>query len=269
MDLNRTLDLVAHPVPATRNSRAHYDDVPTLGDRLRAARYARNLTQQDLAGDTFSKSYISAIERGKMTPSIQALRLLATRLDVTLASLLGEDSRPQSDTDTPAEEILTERLDEAETLLYQGDPTAALAHLGNEEAGSEVRLQNPARWEWLRGWALLQLDQEEEAMVLIQHGLQEAETSQAPCALGHFAFTLATAQAAKQDLEAAEHGFQTALRCAEEAADPTLLSLTQEHYAALLAAQGRYQHAYRVLQAAMSAAPGRGSLYQGRSTGSA
>ena len=70
---------------------------------------------------------------------------------------------------------------------------------------------------------------------------------------GGLAFTLAVVQAVRQDHEAAEQGFQTALRCAEEAADPTLLSLAQEHYAALLAARGRYQDAYRLLHAAKAA----------------
>jgi transcriptional regulator with XRE-family HTH domain len=256
MVLERKVDPVARPEPATGNTRAHRDEapittqMPALGERLRAARYALNLTQQELAGTTFSKSYISAIERGRMMPSIPALRLLATRLEVPLAALLGEDAPPQGGTDTPAEEVLAGRLGEAETLLHQGDPSAALERLGSDEVGARLRQQNTAHWDWLRGWALLQLGQEAEALTLLQQGLQEAEKNQAPCPLGHFAFTLATVQAAKQDHGAAEHGFQTALRSAEAAADPTLLSLAQEHYAALLAAQGRYQHAYDLLHAA-------------------
>ncbi len=192
---------------------------------------------------------ISAIERGKMMPSIAALRLLATRLDVSLASLLGEPDLPQQGADAPAEDLLTQRLDKAEALLYQGDPASALELLGTQETGDEPHQQNPARWKWLRGWALLQAQQEQEAIALLEQGLQEAEVSQALCALGHFAFTLATAQAARHQHEAAERGFQTALRCAEEAGDQMLLASAQEHYAALLAVQGRYQHAYNLLHA--------------------
>ena len=226
--------------------------LPTLGERLRAARYTRNLTQQDLADGTFSKSYISAIERGKMMPSIAALRLLATRLDTSLASLLGEPDLPQQGADAPAEDHLTQRLDKAEALLYQGDPASALELLGTQETGGELRQQNPARWKWLCAWALLQVQQEQEAIALLEQGLQEAEASQATCALGHFAFTLATAQAARQQDEAAEQYFQTALRCAADTDDQALLDSVQEQYAALLAAQGRYQHAYDLLYASMA-----------------
>src|SRR5215475_14462864 len=62
----------------------------TLGNRVRTARIAANKTQQQLAGDTYSKSYISAVEHGKMTPSVQALSVLAERLGLPVAYFLGE-----------------------------------------------------------------------------------------------------------------------------------------------------------------------------------
>src|SRR5215475_11402338 len=61
-----------------------------LAGRLRAARLAAHLTQQELAGERFSKSYVSAIERGKMVPSLQALSYLAEKLEVSLSHILGE-----------------------------------------------------------------------------------------------------------------------------------------------------------------------------------
>ncbi len=223
----------------------------TLGKRLRAARYARNLTQEALAGATFSKSYISAVERDKLMPSVPALRLLAERLAVPLAFLLGEHTLALHI--PPEEDALAQRLDAAEALLYQGRPTAALERLGQEDTGAAVRQQNPARWDWLLGWALLQQHQEAEALALLQQGLEVAVASQAPCAVGHFAFTLATAQAGRH-AEAAEHGFQTALRCAAEIGDHRLLSGVEEQYGALLAAQGRYRDAYLHQRAALVAA---------------
>ena len=42
---------------------------PGLGDRLRQLRVSAGLTQTDLAGDRFSKEYISQIERGKTRPT--------------------------------------------------------------------------------------------------------------------------------------------------------------------------------------------------------
>jgi HTH-type transcriptional regulator, quorum sensing regulator NprR len=63
---------------------------------------AARLTQQEVAGGHFSKSYISAIERGKMTPSVPALEYLAGRLQVPLAYLLGETELNQSASPAPS-----------------------------------------------------------------------------------------------------------------------------------------------------------------------
>ena len=62
-----------------------------IGERVRAARIAAHLTQRQLAGETYSNSYISVVEHGKLTPSLPALERLAGRLGVSHAFLLGED----------------------------------------------------------------------------------------------------------------------------------------------------------------------------------
>jgi len=68
----RTLTTVAPP------QRAHSG----LGTRLRQLRVAAGLTQSDLAGDRFSKEYVSQIERGKTRPTPQTLSWIAERLGV-------------------------------------------------------------------------------------------------------------------------------------------------------------------------------------------
>jgi tetratricopeptide (TPR) repeat protein len=60
-----------------------------LGQRLRRARLARNLTQGEVAKNQFSVSYVSAVERGQIRPSLGALERLAERLQVPLTDLLG------------------------------------------------------------------------------------------------------------------------------------------------------------------------------------
>src|SRR5215470_12521503 len=60
-----------------------------LGQRLRRARLARNLTQGEVAKNLFSVSYVSAVERGQIRPSLGALERLAERLQVPLTDLLG------------------------------------------------------------------------------------------------------------------------------------------------------------------------------------
>jgi transcriptional regulator with XRE-family HTH domain len=63
-----------------------------LGQRIRQLRTHRSMTQEELAGGDYSKSYISAIEQGKTRPSLQALQRLASRLGVSPGSLLEPDT---------------------------------------------------------------------------------------------------------------------------------------------------------------------------------
>src|SRR3989440_1339164 len=51
-----------------------------LGERLRQLRVAAGLTQTDLAGERFSKEYVSQIERGKTRPTRDTIEWLAQRL---------------------------------------------------------------------------------------------------------------------------------------------------------------------------------------------
>ena len=53
-----------------------------IGQTIRRIRLSQGLTQSDLAGDDFSKSYISQLERGSVVPSLRALDVLAGRLGV-------------------------------------------------------------------------------------------------------------------------------------------------------------------------------------------
>ena len=53
-----------------------------LGDRLRSLRLAAGLTQTELAGERFSKEYVSQIERGKTRPTPETIDWLAERLGV-------------------------------------------------------------------------------------------------------------------------------------------------------------------------------------------
>jgi transcriptional regulator with XRE-family HTH domain len=127
--------------PASFTSTPSPREAPYLiGARVRAARITAHLTQQELAGPTFSKSYISAVERGKMTPSLQALRILTSRLGVSLASVLGEghllpEHAASADAVSAAEQLA--RLSEAEHLLQQGRYEEALPLF--EQAGQQVR----------------------------------------------------------------------------------------------------------------------------------
>jgi transcriptional regulator with XRE-family HTH domain len=59
-----------------------------VGARLREVRKAKKLTQSQLAGEDFSVSYISAIERGQIHPSLRALEIFAQRLGLSSKELI-------------------------------------------------------------------------------------------------------------------------------------------------------------------------------------
>src|SRR3990172_13379071 len=71
-----------------------------LGERVRALRVSAGLTQTELAGERFSKEYISQIERGKTRPTDSTIAWLAKRLggDAALLSSGGSSGGgPQSE----------------------------------------------------------------------------------------------------------------------------------------------------------------------------
>jgi tetratricopeptide (TPR) repeat protein len=89
-----------------------------LGERLRQLRVAAGMTQTDLAGDHFSKEYVSQIERGKTRPTAETIRWLAERLGVDagfLANGVSADERGRVDAALARADALLEarRNDEA------------------------------------------------------------------------------------------------------------------------------------------------------------
>jgi transcriptional regulator with XRE-family HTH domain/Tfp pilus assembly protein PilF len=58
-----------------------------LGTRMRQLRVSAGLTQSELAGDRFSKEYVSQIERGKTRPTEETLSWIAERLNVDVSYL--------------------------------------------------------------------------------------------------------------------------------------------------------------------------------------
>ncbi len=61
-----------------------------IGSRLKQARLASAQTQSALAGDRYTKAYISALEHGIAKPSMAALNYLAPRLGTTPSALLAD-----------------------------------------------------------------------------------------------------------------------------------------------------------------------------------
>ena len=63
---------------------------PGLGERVRAARRERGMSQAQLAGEELTKGFISQVESGLVRPSVRSLQLIATRLGKSLDYFLGD-----------------------------------------------------------------------------------------------------------------------------------------------------------------------------------
>jgi tetratricopeptide (TPR) repeat protein len=83
-----------------------------LGERVRALRVSAGLTQTELAGERFSKEYISQIERGKTRPTDSTIAWLADRLGVD-AALLSSGVSTEKRTKVEAMLARAEALSEA------------------------------------------------------------------------------------------------------------------------------------------------------------
>ena len=90
-----------------------------LGERLRTLRVNAGLTQTDLAGERFSKEYVSQIERGKTRPTQETIEWLAQRLGVDpgfLASGVSADERGRIETALARAEALSENHEYEDSL---------------------------------------------------------------------------------------------------------------------------------------------------------
>jgi transcriptional regulator with XRE-family HTH domain len=81
-------------VTSASAARTGRPDYPEMGERLREARRARNLSLRTLAERLgVSPSLISQIETGRANPSVSTLYAIAAELDVSLDELLFNDRR--------------------------------------------------------------------------------------------------------------------------------------------------------------------------------
>ncbi len=153
-----------------------------LGQRLRRARLARNMTQSEVAQKQFSVSYISAVERGQIRPSLGALEKLAERLEVPLADLVRVEEPVILPSMTSGERVeasnerdeIEQRLREALVLTRQGNADAAVEALSRMNMKS-LNQREQAQWHWYAAIAHLELGRPDEARREIQEAMPLAE----------------------------------------------------------------------------------------------
>jgi tetratricopeptide (TPR) repeat protein len=114
---------------ASRTARRTSTEGVRLGERLRQLRVAAGLTQTELAGDRFSKEYVSQIERGKTRPTQGTIEWLADRLGVDagfLANGVATDERTRLEGALSRAEALYEAQEDEEAAAAF-EPLAAAA----------------------------------------------------------------------------------------------------------------------------------------------
>src|SRR6184192_2922869 len=107
-----------------------------LGERLRQLRVAAGMTQTDLAGNRFSKEYVSQIERGKTRPTRETIDWIAERLGVDsgfLANGVSADERGRVDAALARAEALLEARRNEEALEQFESVRAAVLATGMPE----------------------------------------------------------------------------------------------------------------------------------------
>ncbi|WP_342377289.1 helix-turn-helix transcriptional regulator [Bacillus thuringiensis] len=90
----------------------------TLGEKIKALRKEKKLTQTELAGSELTKSMLSQIENGKATPSMKTLQYIAEKLGCETSFLLEEDDDEIVELIQKMERLIKNKCDEVyETLL--------------------------------------------------------------------------------------------------------------------------------------------------------
>jgi len=180
----------------------------SIGSKLKEARVARGLTQQQLAEGVASKGFVSLVERNLLNPSLPKLRLLADRLGRPLAYFVQD--APDQDVDYLRKT--------AELAIRAQEPDRALKVV-KEAAGLPMTANERADLERLRGIALLALGRRAKALASL-YGAAELAPPDDPelnariftelgAALGageRFSASLETNLRALQWLDRSKHG---------------------------------------------------------------
>ncbi len=153
-----------------------------VGTNIREVRTRLGLTQAQLAAPEFSISYISAIERGKIRPSLKALSILAKRLDVPLTFLLEGSPAGAAEARavgySPADSGPDQRIDvelvQANVLIYQHafkEAEQLLAPIQPER----ITTDQAYRLFLLRGQIHLGVNEFQEAVVDLRAAVSQGE----------------------------------------------------------------------------------------------
>ncbi len=154
-----------------------------VGTNIREVRTKLGMTQAQLAAPEFSISYISAIERGKICPSLKALSILARRLDVPLTFLLegspagAAEARAvgYSPADAGPDQKVDVDLMQASVLIQQDELEEANQLIAPIQA-ERITTDQVCRLFLLRGQIHLAAGEYQEAVVDLRSAVSQGET---------------------------------------------------------------------------------------------
>jgi tetratricopeptide (TPR) repeat protein len=187
-----------------------------LGERVRTLRVSAGLTQTQLAGERFSKEYISQIERGKTRPTEATIAWLADRLGVDpalLASGISTEERAKVDAALAQAEALSaaHRYEEAVDAYREVSPQVA----GTGARSLELRVLTG------EAWALQELGQVKEAIDLLLRARELVERGgYSDLELADVLYRLAVCRYKLSSLSTAVALFDEALTLAERSGLP-------------------------------------------------
>jgi len=129
----------------------------SVGERLREARLARGLTQEQLARGVATKGFISQVERNHATPSLSKLRVIAERLGQPLSYFVP---------DRPPQQLAL--LRKAAQLAVRAEEPAQALDIVAEASALPATANERADLQRIRGVALSELRQNRAALSTLQ-----------------------------------------------------------------------------------------------------
>jgi transcriptional regulator with XRE-family HTH domain len=149
----------------------------SVGAKLKAARLARKLTQSQLAQPDFSVSYVSAIERGQIRPSLRALEIFAQRLGISSTDLLSKHTGPVlhvfTDSHAATKQDAELQLLDAHLRILQEDYHQAVTLLRALPADT-LKAQQDIQRSYLLGMALFHAGLLQESEVVLTEAMNKA-----------------------------------------------------------------------------------------------
>jgi tetratricopeptide (TPR) repeat protein len=234
-----------------------------LGARIRRARQERGLSLAAVAGDAFSRAFLSQVELGRARPSTRTLQVIAERLQRPIEYFLQADA-----VSAPALELA---LIEGETRLRRGDGAGARSLIEELLQRRPLSLDVRTRAQSILAEAMMRTGQAAGAIPILDEAIRAADTSGWPGLAVELYDRMGTAYYLLRRPHEAGRWFEQARAAYASAGldDPLIKARILGHQANLHYVAGQPHEAISEYEAAISAAgdvldmPRLAAIYEG------